>query len=94
MQRKGSMIYIIIFGIFLTVAGIVVTGIGTFTQYKETKESQKELISLSNQNADLTKKLINISEDSFRRLTKPEINVLRIEENLNNGINSYFVIKA
>lgn len=34
------------------------------------------------------------SEDSFRRLTKPEINVLRIEENLNNGINSYFVIKA
>lgn len=33
------------------------------------------------------------SEDSFRRLTKPEINVLGIEEN-NNGIDSYFVIKA
>lgn len=56
--------------------------------------SQRELTELSNKNAELTLKLIELSEDRFRRLTKPEINVFRIEENLNLRTNSFFLVRA
>ena len=53
-------------------------------------ESEKSLIKLSVENAELTKKLTDLSEERFRKLTIPTLNVLKIEENLSLGLNSYF----
>jgi hypothetical protein len=57
-------------------------------------ESEKSLIKLSVENAELTKKLTDLSEERFRKLTIPTLNVLKIEENLSLGLNSYFKIIA
>jgi hypothetical protein len=65
------------------IIGIILTVLGiVFTGYG-TITKNKETKEFQDTIIDLTEKL-----------TKPEINVLGIEENLNNGINSYFVIKA
>jgi len=65
------------------IIGIILTVLGiVFTGYG-TITKNKETKEFQNTIIDLTEKL-----------TKPEINVLGIEENINNGINSYFVIKA
>lgn len=130
MNKKNAMIFIVI-GIFLTIAGIVFTGVGTYLQNQETRDfqntitslstqisekqdeiseyskenvelaeklalqtekSNNELTQLSNRNVELTQKLTEISEERFRKLTIPSMNVLRIEEKLDLGVNSYLKI--
>lgn len=61
---------------------------------KQNEESTNKIVHLSDKNAELTQKLTDLSEDRFRRLTIPVMNVLRIEEVLGLGINSYFKIIA
>lgn len=60
----------------------------------QTEQSNKELSLLSNKNAELTQKLTQISEEKFRKLTMPSMNVIRIEEFLDLGVNSYLKITA
>lgn len=61
---------------------------------RQNEESTQKIVQLSDKNAELTLKLTQISEERFRKLTIPSLNVLRIEEDLSLGDNSYFKIIA
>lgn len=61
---------------------------------EQTEKSNKELTRLSIKNSELTQRLTEISEDRFRRLTIPSMNVIRVEEDLSHGLNSFFKIVA
>lgn len=59
---------------------------------RQNEASTQKIIQLSDKNAELTQKLTQISEERFRKLTIPSLNVLRIEEELSLGVNSYFKV--
>ena len=61
---------------------------------KQNEESTQKIVHLSDKNAELTQKLTQISEEKFRKLTMPSMNVIRIEEFLDLGVNSYLKITA
>ncbi len=120
--------FFILFGMILTILGIVFTIIGTIKQGKENDEFQSKIsesskknidlseklaeqtklasdklalqnekstnkiLELSNKNSELTQKLTLMSEEKFRKLTVPSLNVLRVEENSKSDLNSYFKI--
>lgn len=61
---------------------------------EQSEKSTQKIVQLSDKNVELTQKLTEISEEKFRRLSIPSMNVLGIEENLSLGANSYFKIIA
>lgn len=61
---------------------------------EQSEKSTQKIIQLSDKNVELTQELTKISEEKFRRLTIPSMNVVNIEENINKGLKSYFKIIA
>lgn len=59
---------------------------------EQTEKSNQELTELSIKNSELTQKLTELSEDRFRRLTIPTMSVIKVEEVLDKGINSYLKV--
>jgi len=91
MKISKSMTYLII-GMVLTAIGIVFTVVGTFKQGKESQDFQIQVIESQKQSIELSEKLTKISEDKFKQLTKPVLNVIRVEEKLDLGLDSFFSI--
>lgn len=93
MKISKSMTYLII-GMVLTAIGIVFTVVGTFKQGKESQEFQVQVIETQKKSIELSEKLAKISEDKFNQLTRPVMNVVQVEENLDLELNSYFRVFA
>lgn len=93
MKNIKSMTYLII-GLVLTGVGIGFTVFGTFKQGKEAQEFQSQVIESQTKSIELSEKLTKISEDKFYQLTKPVVNVIKVEENSKLGLKSVFKILA
>lgn len=93
MKKISSMTYLII-GMILTGVGIGFTVIGTLQQNKEAEKFQDEVIKSQEKSLELSERLTKFSEDRFKQLTKPSINVIGCEEYLTFGLDSYFKIIA
>lgn len=86
------MIYLII-GMVLTAIGIVFTVFGTIKQEEDAQKFQAQVIKSQDKSIELSEKLAKINEERFYRLTRPEMNILRVEE-IGHGIQSKFKIIA